>query len=129
MIGLSISFGDDGPKFNFGECVRDFDATVQNALVNVGTRRGSDPLFTDRGTDLVLDAARGRMINLTWANQVSNFAALKTLAFMQSVDTESSSSKLQDFKLQSVALNDQRVDLLVQAVSNSGEVRGSVVTI
>jgi len=80
MTGVLIDFSGDKPVFGSAK-VEAFQAIVQNAMVNIGTRQGTDPLYTDRGTNLQLDAAAGRLIDLNSAAHSSNFAALDTLAF------------------------------------------------
>lgn len=126
MRGIKILFQDGGPVFDLENPVKDFDATVQNALVNTGTRLNSDAVYPDRGTELMKDAAAGRMVNLTSANHMANFAALRTLAFIQKTEKQSNPFKLQDFKLRSRSLKDQHLELDVKATSVTGEVRGSV---
>ncbi len=66
--------------------VSGFQCVVQNALVNIGTRQGTDPVYDTRGTNLQKDAAYGRLIDLNSAQHSSNFAALDTLSFSR--DTE-----------------------------------------
>lgn len=129
MRGIRISFDEGGPKFNFGSVVKDFDATVQNALVNVGTDRGSDPVFADRGTDLKIDGAQGRMATLIWANHSSNYAALRTLSFVQQNDHPNNTWKLQSLTLRCEKLVQSTAILAVQAVSEGGTVVGGLANI
>lgn len=129
MRGIRINFGAAGPRFDFSETVRDFEATVQNALVNVGTDLGSDPVFLDRGTDLKVDGAQGRMATRIWANHSSNFAALRTLAFLQQNDQSTNSWKLQSFTLQCQTLINTTAVLNVQAISEGGTVVGGLANI
>lgn len=129
MIGIRLSFDDAGPRFDFSATVRDFDATVQNALVNVGTDLGSDPVFTDRGTNLKLDGAQGRMATKIWANHSSNFAALRTLSFSQQNDQTTNVWRLQSFSLQCSKLINTTAVLNVRAVSEGGTIVGGLATI
>lgn len=129
MNGIRINFSADGPRFDFTSTVRQFDSTVQNALVNVGTDRGSDPIFSDRGTDLKLDGAQGRMATKIWANHSANFAALRTLAFVQQNEMETNSWKLQSFSLRCEKLVNATAVLNVQAVSEGGTIVGGLATI
>jgi hypothetical protein len=80
MTGVMIDFTGDQPALGSAK-VEGFAALVQNAMVNIGTRQGTDPVYPDRGTNLQLDAAAGRLIDLNSAQHSSNFAALDTLSF------------------------------------------------
>lgn len=129
MNGIRLSFGEAGPVFDFRTPVREFYSTVQNALVNVGTSLGSDKVFVERGTDLKLDGAQGRMATKVWANHSANFAALRTLSFVQQNDQETNSWKLQSFTLRCEKLVLDTVTLNVQAVSAGGQVVGGLANI
>lgn len=129
MRGIRINFGEAGPRFDFSETVRAFDATVQNALVNVGTDLGSDMVFLDRGTNLKIDGAQGRMSTKIWANHSAGFAALRTLSFSQQNDQTTNAWKLQAFTLQCLTLVNTTAVLNVQAVSEGGTVVGGLANI
>lgn len=127
MRSLRVDFTGSRPTFDFEAPVADFDATVQAALVNVGTRRGSDPLYAERGTRLKQDGAEGRMSTLSWANAASNLAALATLSFIQTVDLPSNPFKLQNFRMVCEALESQKASINAQAVCVDGTVIGAIV--
>ena len=129
MNGIRLSFNEGGPRFDFSSPVKQFDSTVQNALVNVGTDRGSDPIFLDRGTDLKIDGAQGRMATKIWANHSANFAALRTLSFIQQNDLETNSWKLQSFALRCEKLVNATAVLNVQAISEGGTIVGGLANI
>lgn len=129
MRGMRIEFGPDGPRFDTNTRVQGFAATVQNALVNIGTDRGSDPLFPDRGTDLKLDGVRGRMSTNIWAKSSGNFAALRTLSFLQQTETATNDYKLQTLDLDVKTFMPPFVELNVQAMSGSGQTVGVDVTL
>ena len=129
MRGIRLAFDEDGPRFEFSTPVSAFDSVVQNALVNVGTDLGSDPVFKTRGTDLKRDGAHGRMATSIWANHSANFAALKTLAFIQQTDNQTNPFKLQEFELRCDQLVLDKVVLAVKAVSSIGQVVGGFANI
>ena len=129
MRGIRITFNEDGPRFDFSRSVRGFESVVQNALVNVGTDLGSDPIFTDRGTDLKRDGAHGRMATAIWANHSANFASLNTLAFIQQTDDETNPFKLQEFELRCEQVILTTAVLNVRAVSSLGQVVGGFANI
>lgn len=126
MRGIKVNFSAGGASFDFSKPVKDFDVTVQNALVNVGTALGSDPYFEERGTDLLLDGVQGRMVNAAWANHAANFAALKTLVFIQSQDSASDPYRLSNFRLQALRFTGQTVELRAKVFAANGQVRGTV---
>ena len=129
MRAIRIKFDDGGPSFDTVNVVKDFDTTVQNAVVNVGTDRGSDPWFSNRGTDLKMDGAAGRMATTTWANHSANFAALRTLAFSQATEAENNPFKLQDFTLRCESIRLTTAVLNILAVSVDGQVVAGLATI
>jgi hypothetical protein len=87
MTGVAIDFSGDKPALGTDR-VQGFDAVVQNAMVNIATRQGTDPLYEERGTNLQLDASAGRLIDLNSAAHSSNFAALDTLAFSKATEAD-----------------------------------------
>lgn len=129
MRGSKLTFGDSGPDFDFSSVQKDFDCTVQNMLVNIGTQLGSDPNFKDRGTTLAIDAAQGRMVNGVLSKQAANFAALHTTAFLNKTEMQGNKHRLQSVRLQVDRLKEQRLDLLAFAVSTTGESRGTLNTL
>jgi hypothetical protein len=126
MRGIKLNFNAGGPTFDFTAPAIDFGCTVQNALVNVGTDQGSDPFFTDRGTNLKKDGARGLMVNSAWATHSANFAALRTLSFIQQTELQSNPFKLQSFILRCQQVANQSVALEVQATSTDGTIVGII---
>lgn len=127
MRGIRLEFDDNGPSFDFSKPLFDFETTVQNALVNIGTARGSDPIYgDDRGTDLLLDAVSGRMVNNAWANHAANFAAVSTLVFSQRVDPAGDPHGLREFRLKNAKITGQKLELSAQAVAADGEIRGVI---
>lgn len=84
MKGLKISFEAQGASLVLDQTVADADCEIQNALVNVGTARGSDPMYPLRGTNMLKEATSGAVVDLDSARHVANFAALYTFDFIRS---------------------------------------------
>lgn len=126
MRGIGLIFTADGARFQFDRPLNGFVATVQNALVNLGTKRGSDPWFPLRGTKLQQDGAQGRMINPAWAQQSADFASLHTTAFVRA---SGGSPALQRLSLTVMQLAEQRVTFRVAAESETGETVRSMATL
>jgi hypothetical protein len=129
MNGTKLSFNDGGPMFDFSGFVKGFDASVQNALVHTGTDAGSDPLYPDRGTFLIVDGAQGRMVNTVWATHSANFAAMRVLQFCQQIDDKADPDRLQNFRLQLEKFENGFAKLRAQGVSESGEIKGLLLNI
>lgn len=55
---------------------------MQKACVNVATENGTDPLYEDRGTDILSSALNGLILDDITATHYGNFAALDTLNFI-----------------------------------------------
>lgn len=124
MRGVRINFNEG--SFDFGAPARDFETSVQNALVNVATDLGSDPLYPDRGTNLLLDGVSGRLINNAWANHSANFAAVQTLVFAQQVDDQADPHRLQNFLLANAQITGQKLTLEAKAVAADGQRTGLI---
>lgn len=83
MKDVRIHFnGDDDTVFDFRAPVEGKAQVVQKVLLNIATERGSDPLFEDRGTNLLRDSINGLTINKTAAQHTGNFAAVYTKTFI-----------------------------------------------
>ena len=50
MRGLRVNFSEEGASIDFNDSVKDFYSTVQNAVVNIGTKKETDKIFTSKGT-------------------------------------------------------------------------------
>ena len=130
MRSIPIEFGDAGARFNLDlPVLADFDTTVQNALVNLGTRMGSDWIYSDRGTDLQAQGARGQMLDPQWATHSANFAALETVAFSRSTAQTTDEARLQQMNLQVAYLRADTLGLAVQRISDQGEIVGRLLSV
>ncbi len=125
MNGTKLIFDETGPRLDLGQKVTGFDSMVQNCLVNIGTHKGSDPLFPDRGTTLFQDGLRGRLVSEVWARHDCNFAALDTLAFAQVTDAAQNEAPIQKFSLTIKDFEVSKLRLSVFAESAAGEPRGN----
>jgi hypothetical protein len=120
MRGVTINFFGVAPVFDFTDTVKNFDATVQNALVNLGTNIGSDPLYPDRGTYIMKDALQGAMINLQGANHSANFAAMHTMVFSKATEIPSNPFGLQNLDVGASTFNTKQLQFDIQATCVDG---------
>lgn len=82
MRDVRIQFnGDKGTIFRCDEEVAGKSTYEQKYLINSATSKGTDPIFPDRGTDLLKGAIGGSVINFSSAFHLGNFAAVDTLYF------------------------------------------------
>jgi hypothetical protein len=128
MRGVALIFGEAGPTFGTAAVVG-FEATVQNALVNLGTRQGTDPLYPERGTTLQKDASAGKLVELNSAQHASNFAASDTLFFLRDFDAVGDPDAISELKL--APANSDQKSLLLEAtfLSADGRVLGLAATL
>lgn len=100
MEGLKINFIKDDISISTDSKVSGFDATIQNALVNIGTRAGTDRIYPGKGTSILDRAVEGKIVGFNAANHESQLAALDTLFFSREYET----SDVNEIKLGSVAM-------------------------
>ena len=134
MNGLALKFSTDGKTGAIitQTEVSGFAATVQDALVNVATRAGSDPVFPDKGTSVQLDAASGALISVSSAQHSANYAASDTVFFLREFpDTNdpTNANGLAAMKLVAPDFNGESLDLNAQLTSIGGAVVGILATV
>jgi len=97
---LKISFDSGGAVLKFDETVEDFDAVVQNGMVNIATEAGSDAGDSTRGTDFLREALQGKVADLLAAQHISNRAAIKTLFYLRRSDeTDTTEERVDEVRL------------------------------
>lgn len=79
MRSIKIKFGGSNTSIDFLSEVSGKEAIKQKYLVNTLTTKDSDPIFKNRGTDLLATAIGGALI--TSNNITDGFAAVDTLYF------------------------------------------------
>lgn len=129
MRSVRIDFTGEKPRLDFDYVVAGFLATVQNSLVNLGTELGSDRLYPSRGTNLLQDAVSGKMINQRTAEHSANFAALKTLTFIQETGDQESDNRLQSLQARANLRSGFRVEVGIRATSAGGQTIGELANI
>jgi hypothetical protein len=87
MEGIKINFLNGDIFISPDEKVTGFDATIQNALVNIGTRKGTDRTYPSKGTSILKRAVEGKIVGLNVANHESQIAAIDTLFFSREYET------------------------------------------
>jgi hypothetical protein len=87
MEGIKVNFLNGEIYIEPNERITEFDATVQNALVNIGTRQGTDRTYPGKGTNVLKSAVEGKIVGLNVANHESQIAAVDTLFFSREFET------------------------------------------
>lgn len=110
MRGLQLDFTAPGGCVVLTDSqVEGLGSTVQNAMVNLGTERGTDKTLPARGTDLLRTAVSSGLPSPNLARHIANFAAVDTLFFSRATDRVTDGDSLQDVTLFPDTLSAQRV--------------------
>ena len=67
--------------FDFDNLNSGKDSTIQDSMVNIGTRQGSNPLNEDEGTTLQEDTLNYALVNSSYLTHTCNFAGSDTKFF------------------------------------------------
>ena len=131
MKDLKIIFDGDSSTIDLGAIVDDKNLYEQKVLVNMVTENGSDKVFPNRGTKLLIDSINGKVYSKTGTVHVGNFAALDTIYFIRSTDPadiDGAAYTLSDINVSSISYNnnDHVLNLSVQ-ISYTDETSTEVV--
>jgi hypothetical protein len=89
MEGLKIIFNKNNVYLDAASSVTGFNCTVQNALANIATRVGTDKIYTEKGTDILLSAVSGKIVGMNDANHEAQAASINSLFFSREYETSS----------------------------------------
>lgn len=129
MRGLRVNFNEDGASIDFNDSVNDFYSTVQNAVVNIGTKKETDKIYTTKGTTFFEKAVAGGVNTILEASHSSNFAADETIRFYQKTDNNTD-AKLTVFRLTPTSfVQGEKLQVNVYAESSEGHIIQSATTL
>lgn len=129
MRGLRVNFSEEGASIDFNDSVNNFYSTVQNAVVNVGTKKETDKIFISKGTTFFEKAVAGGVNTLLEASHSSNFAADETLRFYQKTDNNTD-VKLAVFRLTPTSfVQGEKLEVSVYAESSDGHIVQTLTTL
>jgi len=111
MKGLKLIFGPSGVEIDPLASVSGVEAKIQGALVNIGTSRGSDSVWPDRGTELLKNAVLNGVPGVVQAQHLANFAAVDTLFFQRQQEERTDLDSPEVLKLTPASLDAGRMDL------------------
>lgn len=107
--------GNKGSFIDLTRDVTDKDLYRQKALVNIITVKGSDPLFADRGTDIMKKCLSGNIYDNNSLKHMGNFAALETTFFI--LENEYAALNTSPNKVKNISVYPYTVDLLTSTVT------------
>lgn len=120
MKGLAINFsGKAGATLAVDRSVSNFECSAQNGLVNIACSKGSDPIYSDRGTNLYKDALAGKVPTFSSAYHIANFSALDTKFFLKST-TPVDAEEVEKVILNPVSFTDNRLRLQASFTGSKG---------
>lgn len=125
MKGLKIDFSGDTPVLKLDSVVEGFDTTVQAVLIGLGTSLGSDPIYPDRGTDLMRSALLGRLFSKNRASHECNFAAARVKDFLEGVTPKSETERIQRIRIVPTLFTRQRLETNVMIETTEGRTVGT----
>jgi len=126
MRSLKIQFSKEGSDIDFNSEVTGFDATIQAAMVNMATHKGSDDTYPTRGTDILKRAVSGLLINDREAMHTANFAAVDTVFFVRANEPQASGEKLSQITTDPIIQDTTHLTLNLQFLSEQGRVVGVI---
>lgn len=119
MQSLKITFTESGVwDLHFDALVTGFEDTVQCALVNATTQRGTVPAFPEAGTNLLQQGMLGLILDLPTARHSCNFAAAETAEFVNAF-VDDKDLAIGQFNMQPVALGNGMLQLELRLVSTT----------
>jgi len=123
---LRIDFLEAGAVLNLEEEIEGFEAVNQDALVNIGTRTGSDKTNPERGSSLEQNALQTSVVvSLRAATHVANIGASETELYIIENEDNVEDRGLATFDLQTLKLSFQKLELTAVATSVQGDQIGN----
>lgn len=129
MKGLMVNLlSPGGCVVETQKYVQGLGSTVQNAMVNLGTERGTDRTLGEKGTDLLRTAVSSGLPSRNLAQHIANFAAVDTLFFSRATDRVTDEDSLESLTLTPDTLSAQRVVFSAHFRSTDGREVGQLNT-
>lgn len=138
MKDIKVFFnGASGATIDLSQKVEGKSLCEQKCLVNIATEVGSDPIYEDRGTDLMAEAVGGAIVSENDAIHAGNFAALDTMSFVAAhyptdEETGESGSPLRDLNITTLRIENGVLSYAAQLEftdgSSTGKIDSSVIT-
>lgn len=107
--------GNNGSFIDFTRDVSGKELYSQKALVNVVTVKGSDPVFPNRGTDIMKKCLSGHIYSNNGLRHIGNFAALDTVFFV--LENEYAAVNQSGDKIKNISVYPSEVDMVTSHIT------------
>lgn len=128
MEGIKIVFEEAGARLDFTAPVTGFDTTVQCVLVNIGTTTGTDKIYPERGTRLLVAGLVGKLFSRNQAVRESNFAAAQAKIFVEQSTPPEVEERIRRVRIAPVVLTRARMETNVVIETTTGKLVGTELT-
>jgi len=130
MKGIKINFLETGAVIDFEKEVNGFEAVNQDALVNLGTQKGSDKSDKARGSSLeALTLKSSAIVSLQTAQHAVNIASAETSSYNYETDDYTETDKLLNIELKPTVLSLEGLKINAITLSETGKVIGTNATL
>ena len=97
-VRLDLSSGL-GASFDFSSELTGFDTSVQNVLVEIGQKSGTDSIYSEKGNSLLANATAGGIVSPESLDVVLSEVATNVLNFMNNTDGDFVEERLRSLSL------------------------------
>jgi hypothetical protein len=125
MRGIRLDFTSaKGAAFDFGTPLEGFDTTVQNILVEVGQKSGSDSIYTEKGNQIHKNSVSGGFVDPESFSVGLGELSAKIQNFIQNNEDPENTVTLQNVNLDLDIWDSDAARLKVTALNSDGETVG-----
>lgn len=127
-VRLDLSSGL-GARFDFSSELTGFDTSVQNVLVEIGQKSGTDSIYSEKGNSLLANATSGGIVSPESLEVVLSEIATNVLNFMSDTDGDFVEERLSSLSLDVAVWEGDKTRLNVIASSSKGKTVGVETTL
>ena len=125
MRGVQLNFTSTaGAVFNFNAPIGGFNTTVQNILVELGQKKNTDIIFTNKGNSLHDDSTAGGIVSPESLGVVLNELSGTISNFVNETEDDLNTERLSSLKLDVSVWEGDKARLNVVASSTEGNTVG-----
>jgi hypothetical protein len=130
MRGIRLDFSSSsGAYLDLGGVVEGFETIVQNAMVEVGQKSGSDIIYLEKGNQLQNKAASGGVSTFERLGSEVNLMSIQITDFLNDTDDIDNEDKLMRLSLTVSEMDVDKARLKVEALSTNGQQIGLEATL
>lgn len=125
MRAIQLHFSGGGASLDFNNHIDGFTSTVQNALVFVGQKKGTDKIYPDKGTTLHNNAVSGGLVSPETLEVALNELSVEAQLFINETEEyDYNDDTLASVDIELAAWEGDKARLNVLATSSKGETVG-----